>query len=130
MMFLLDRRKNSNANIAKSRLQVILTHERGGPNSTPHYLPALQAEVIAVISRYVKIACKDLKVNFDWQNGLEVFEVKIEIPLRTDDYLSPMQRELITVTSKYVTPPIDIVVNLERQGDLEVLQVKIVVPQR
>jgi len=130
MMFLLGRGKKNNANVAHARLQVILMHERSGPNSTPHHTQALQAAVLAVISRYFKIAREDLKVDFDRQDGLDVFEVKIEIPPRPDDFLSQMQRELVTVTSKYVTLPIDVVVNLERQGGLEVLQVKITVPQR
>ncbi len=73
--------KNKTANVAKERLQIILAHERSGRNAAePDYLPALQRELIAVISKYVKIDPADIKVNLERQDDLEVLEVKIELP--------------------------------------------------
>jgi cell division topological specificity factor len=44
------------ASVAKERLQIILARERvGGSNAQPDYLPALQRELMAVISKYVSI---------------------------------------------------------------------------
>ncbi|MGR5480558.1 cell division topological specificity factor MinE [Vibrio chagasii] len=43
-------------------------------------MPALQRELVAVISKYVKIGNDDIKVNLERQDNLEVLEVKIEIP--------------------------------------------------
>ena len=43
--------KPKTANIAKERLQLIIAHERSGLNSKPDFLPALQRELIAVISK-------------------------------------------------------------------------------
>jgi len=37
-------------------------------------------ELVAVISKYVKIGNDDIKVNLERQDNLEVLEVKIEIP--------------------------------------------------
>lgn len=73
--------KKKTANVAKERLQIILAHERSARNpSTPDYLPDLQRELIAVISKYVKINPDDIKVNLERQDNLEVLEVKIELP--------------------------------------------------
>ncbi|MDO8770003.1 MAG: cell division topological specificity factor MinE [Burkholderiaceae bacterium] len=73
--------KKKTASVAKERLQIILAHERSGRNAAePDYLPALQRELMAVISKYVKIDLKDIKVNLERQDNLEVLEVKIELP--------------------------------------------------
>jgi cell division topological specificity factor len=73
--------KKKTASVAKERLQIILAHERSGRNAAePDYLPALQAELIAVISKYIKINQNDIKVQLERQDNLEVLEVKIELP--------------------------------------------------
>ncbi|UAW63762.1 MULTISPECIES: cell division topological specificity factor MinE [unclassified Mycoavidus] len=78
LSFLLGENKKT-ATLAKERLQLIIAHER--TNNTPaNYLPALQRELLAVISKYVKIAHEDIKVKLEQQDNLEVLEVKIEIP--------------------------------------------------
>ncbi|MGF6871544.1 cell division topological specificity factor MinE [Paraburkholderia sp. MM5477-R1] len=46
----------------------------------PIILPALQRELVAVISKYVKISDDDIRVSLERQDDLEVLEVKIEIP--------------------------------------------------
>ncbi len=80
LSFLLGEKKKT-ASVAKERLQIILAHERSGRNAAePDYLPALQAELIAVISKYIKINQSDIKVNLERQDNLEVLEVKIELP--------------------------------------------------
>lgn len=80
LSFLLGEKKTT-ATVAKERLQIILAHERSGRSpATPDYLPALQRELVAVISKYVKINPDDLKVNLERQENLEVLEVKIELP--------------------------------------------------
>lgn len=73
--------KKKSSDVAKERLQIILAHERSSRNvAEPNYLPALQRELIAVISKYVKINPIDIKVNMERQDNLEVLEVKIELP--------------------------------------------------
>jgi cell division topological specificity factor len=80
LTFLIGEKKKT-ASVAKERLQIILAHERSGRNAgQPDYLPALQRELMAVISKYVKINPEDLKVNLERQDNLEVLEVKIELP--------------------------------------------------
>ena len=58
-----------------------MAHERSGRNvAEPDYLPDLQRELVAVISKYIKINPDDIKVNLERQDNLEVLEVKIELP--------------------------------------------------
>ena len=77
LSFLLGQRKRPPP--SPERLQIILAHERGRGDS-PDYLPQLQQELIAVISKYVKINPEDIKVHLERQDTLEVLEVKIEMP--------------------------------------------------
>jgi len=80
LSFLIGEKKKS-ASVAKERLQIILAHERSGRNpGQPDYLPALQRDLVAVISKYIKIDSQDIKVNLERQDNLEVLEVKIELP--------------------------------------------------
>ncbi|MBA4253081.1 MAG: cell division topological specificity factor MinE [Comamonadaceae bacterium] len=73
--------KKQTASIAKDRLQIILAHERSGRHaSEPDYLPQLQRELIAVISKYVHVNPGDIRVNLERQENLDVLEVKIELP--------------------------------------------------
>ena len=83
--------KKKTASVAKERLQIILAHERGGRNaSDPDYLPDLQRDLIAVISKYVKIDPKDIKVNLEREEDLEVLEVKIVLPEKSES--TPLRR--------------------------------------
>jgi cell division topological specificity factor len=80
LSFLLGEKKKT-ASVAKERLQIILAHERTGRNTgQPDYLPALQRDLMAVLSKYIKIDLQDIKVNVERQDNLEVLEVKIELP--------------------------------------------------
>ena len=79
LSFLLGEKKKT-ASVAKERLQFILTHERTGRSPQPDYLPALQRDLVAVLSKYVNIHPQDIKVNFERHDNLEVLEVKIELP--------------------------------------------------
>ena len=79
LSFLLGQKKTS-ASVAKDRLQLILINERGDDSKAPDFLPELQKELLAVISKYVQINPDDIKVNVDRHDSLEVLEVKIEMP--------------------------------------------------
>lgn len=79
LSFLLGEKKKS-ASVAKERLQLIIAHERVGGRPPADYLPALQKELVAVISKYVHISNDDICVSLERQDDLEVLEVKIEIP--------------------------------------------------
>ena len=79
LSFLLGQRKTS-AKVAKERLQIILAHERTGRRRHPGYLTSLQRELVDVVCKYIKIDPKDIEVNVERQQNLDVLEVKIELP--------------------------------------------------
>jgi len=79
LSFLLGEKKKT-ASVAKERLQIILAHERSGRGTRVDWLPQLQRELVAVISKYVTIKPEDIKVHLERQESLEVLEVKIELP--------------------------------------------------
>ena len=72
--------KPKTAHLAKERLQLIIAHERDGGGSSANFLPDLQRELIAVISKYVKVNTEDIRVSLEKQGNYEVLEVKIELP--------------------------------------------------
>ena len=81
LLSLLLGEKKKTASVAKERLQIILAHERSGPGGPrPDYLPALQRELVAVISKYVAIDARDIKVNLERQDNFDVLDIKIELP--------------------------------------------------
>jgi len=80
LSFLLGEKKKT-ATVAKERLQIILAHERSGRSAAePDYLPALQRDLVNVISKYIRIDPSDIKVQLDRHDNLDVLEVKIELP--------------------------------------------------
>ena len=79
LSFLLGERKNT-AGVAKERLQTILAHERGNSGRSVNYLPALQRDLVAVISKYVTVRPEDIRIQLERKENLEVLKVKIELP--------------------------------------------------
>lgn len=79
LSFLLGEKKKT-ASVAKERLQIILAHERNGRSGPSDYLPQLQRELVAVISKYVSIKPEDIRVNLERTDHLEVLDIKIELP--------------------------------------------------
>ena len=71
--------KPKTASVAKERLSLIIAHERG-TNRTPDFLPALQRELIEVISKYVNVGADDIKVQLEKKGNYEVLEVNIVMP--------------------------------------------------
>ena len=72
--------KPKSAPIAKERLQLIIAHERAEQTSAPDFLPALQQELLAVISKYVSVNADDIKVAREKKGNFEVLEVNIVLP--------------------------------------------------
>lgn len=69
--------KPKTASVAKERLQLIIARERTDQGGEPDFLPALQKELIQVISKYVKVNPDDIKVQLEKQGNYEVLDVNI-----------------------------------------------------
>lgn len=69
----------SSAAAAKERLQIVLAHERIG-RTREDFLPKLQAELVAVVARYVSIDPNKVHVNLDRGGDMSTLEIEIELP--------------------------------------------------
>ena len=78
LSFLFNKEPKS-ANTAKERLQIIIARERP-INNGPDFMPALHQELIAVISKYVRVNPEDIKISLDKQGNLEVLDVNVILP--------------------------------------------------
>ncbi|GAB2893959.1 cell division topological specificity factor MinE [Uliginosibacterium flavum] len=65
---------------AKERLTLVIAHQRADEGGAPDFLPALQKELIAVISKYVKVNADDIKVLLEKKDNFEVLEINIVMP--------------------------------------------------
>lgn len=72
-------RKNRTANVAKERLQIIISHERT-KRQGPDFLPKLEQELLAVIAKYMPVDQDKIKVEFDKQDDCSVLELNITLP--------------------------------------------------
>ena len=92
LSFLFNKEPKS-ASTAKERLQIIIARERTIHNG-PDFMPALHQELIAVISKYVRVNPEDIKISLD----------------KTDPYITDTREQLRTaiaaarVPSSSVTP--------------------------
>ena len=77
---LFGEKKKKTAETAKNRLSLLIAHERTGGTPAADFLPALQRELIEVISKYVAVNPDDIKVQLDKQDNMDVLEVNIILP--------------------------------------------------
>ena len=80
LLSLLFGEKKKTAAVAKERLQLIIAREHGSASRGTDFLPALQRELIEVISKYVSVNPDDIKVHLEKQDNYEVLEVNIVLP--------------------------------------------------
>lgn len=69
-------RKKGSASVARERLQILVAHDRAERHQ-PSYLPKLQEELIAVISKYVKIDRRMVSVNLERGEHQDILELNI-----------------------------------------------------
>ena len=84
----LKRKNNNAASIAKERLQIIISHERGKKNSpdclpSNEDLPKLQEEILNVITKYIAIDRENVSVNLERLGDSAVLELNFAVPEKT-----------------------------------------------
>ncbi len=67
------------APVARERLQILLSHERG-LRGQPDLLELLRSEILAVVSRHVMFDPEKLRVKMDRGNLVTMLEIDIEVP--------------------------------------------------
>jgi cell division topological specificity factor len=81
--------RTGSAPVARERLQILLSHERG-LRGQPDLLELLRAEILAVVSRRVVIDPEKVVVRMDRGKHVSTLEVDIEVP-------NGVQRSIATV---------------------------------
>ena len=76
--FLTQRNKNT-ANLAKSRLQILIQQERS-MRGAPDYLPLLQRELLEVIRKYINVDIEAVKVELHKDGGNELLDISVTLP--------------------------------------------------
>lgn len=72
--------KKSSANVAKERLQIIISHERHKNNHHRDFLPKLQKEIVDVIAKYVSINREQVKIQIEQDGDNAILELNISMP--------------------------------------------------
>ena len=76
--FLTQRNKNT-ANLAKSRLQILIQQERS-MRGAPDYLPLLQRELLEVIRKYINVDADAVKVDLHKDGDSELLDISVALP--------------------------------------------------
>lgn len=70
--------KSSAASVAKERLQIIISHE--STRKGTDIIKQLQAELIEVISKYIKVDQEQIKVQLERIGDHSVLELNVTLP--------------------------------------------------
>ncbi len=76
--FLTQRNKNT-ANVAKSRLQILIQQERS-MRGAPDYLPLLRRELLEVIRKYINVDSDAVKVDLHKDGDSELLDISVQLP--------------------------------------------------
>ena len=74
---------NSTASLAKERLQIVISHERSMQQKKTHqpdFLPKMQKEILAVISKYFPVDPDQVKVDFERTDDCSIIELNVTLP--------------------------------------------------
>lgn len=78
-----SRRKS--APVARERLQILLTHERGLSRGGPDLLAVLREEVLEVIGKHVSVQPDKVTVKLDRGKTMSMLEIEVEVPNPPED---------------------------------------------
>jgi cell division topological specificity factor len=70
----------ASAPVARERLQILLAHERVGLRGVPDLLETLREEILAVVSRHVRLDPEKVVVRMERGKSVSTLEVDIELP--------------------------------------------------
>lgn len=73
-------KKESSAQLAKERLQVVVAHRRTGRSGQPDYFPQLQQDILEVLRKYVPVNDDAVQMEIEREDTLEVLELNITLP--------------------------------------------------
>jgi cell division topological specificity factor len=71
--------RRKTASVARERLQILLTHERGAESKTD-LVPLLREEVLKVVAKHISIDPDKVQVRVEREKSFSLLEIDIEIP--------------------------------------------------
>lgn len=77
--FFKNPQKRTPAQVAKERLQIIVSHETAREHGN-NFIQKLQSELLDVISKYIKIDKEHIRVQLDQNGGQSVLELNVTLP--------------------------------------------------
>lgn len=87
-LFELFRSRKTTAPVARDRLQVLLAHERSVIGKSD-LLATLQEEILAVISKHIKVDRDAVQIKLDRGPSVSMLEIDVEVPLNTAKLAQP-----------------------------------------
>jgi len=72
-------KKVKSADLARERLQILVSHERRG-NNHPDYVLKLKKEILEVLKKYMDIDDDLIEINHENEDGNEYLELNISLP--------------------------------------------------
>jgi cell division topological specificity factor len=75
-------RPRASAPVARERLQILLSHERG-PGGQSDLLAILREDILAVVSKHVIVERDNIQVRMDRGDKVSALEINVEIPHST-----------------------------------------------
>lgn len=73
-------KKDSSAQLAKERLQVVVAHRRSADSGQPEYFPQLQKDLLNVLRKYVQVSDDAVQMEIERDGTLEILELNITLP--------------------------------------------------
>ena len=93
LLRLFSGRNTSSAPVARERLQILLAHERGLLGQ-PDLLVTLREEILAVVSKHVKLDPEKVIVRLERGKTVSTLEVDIEVPHDFEKSKAASQRRM------------------------------------
>lgn len=82
--YLKKKKQKSSADIAKERLQIIVSHQRldrkPEKDNQPAYLAILQQEIMEVIRKHVEVNSDQIKIELSQNDDQSVLELNVTLP--------------------------------------------------
>jgi cell division topological specificity factor len=71
-------KKQNTASIAKIRLETVLSKDHA--NRRVDFLPQMESEIVAVLTKYMNISPNDICCNIDDNDGEQTLELNVNLP--------------------------------------------------
>jgi cell division topological specificity factor len=81
-------RRRKTASVARERLQILLTHERGADGQSD-LIPLLREEVLRAVAKHVPVDVDKVQVKIERGKAMSLLEIDIELPCEP----GPVKRE-------------------------------------